>query len=345
MPNTNTLIAHRGGVVDQERSENSFKALEEAIRRGYTHVEIDTRITADGHVICFHNDELMEEAGIDGRISAMTKDAVTQVVLTRSGERIPTFEEYCAHCANRIGVMIDLKGCREEFIVSYSDEIQAALEYVSMVYHGYHVTHLDSTAHFFWNGQMYNGRPSSLVSTNRGATVGSIDNARNGIVGRGVLVDVPLIRGVDWLDRDEAVMPEDILAAEERCGFKIEPGDILLIRTGQLKRTRAEGPFNPAVDGSTACQAACLPLMRERDIAVLGTDTSNDVMPAPYPKVRNPIHQVALIRMGVWILDNANLEELAVACAERNRWEFMLSMGPLRIVGGTGCPVNPIAIF
>jgi hypothetical protein len=128
MPNTNTLIAHRGGVVDQERSENSFKALEEAIRRGYTHVEIDTRITADGHVICFHNDELMEEAGIDGRISAMTKDAVTQVVLTRSGERIPTFEEYCAHCANRIGVMIDLKGCREEFIVSYSDEIQAALE-------------------------------------------------------------------------------------------------------------------------------------------------------------------------------------------------------------------------
>ena len=85
--------------------------------------------------------------------------------------------------------------------------------------------------------------------------------------------------------------------------------------------------------------------MRERDIAVLGSDTSNDVMPAPYPRVRNPIHQVALIRMGVWILDNANLEELAVACAERNRWEFMLSMGPLRIVGGTGCPVNPIAIF
>ncbi len=192
---------------------------------------------------------------------------------------------------------------------------------------------------------MYNGRPSSLVSTNHGATVCSIDNARDGIVGRGVLVDVPLVRGVDWLDRHEGVMPEDIEAAEERCGFKIGPGDILLIRTGQLKRTRTEGPFNPAVDGSTACQAACLPLMRERDIAVLGTDTSNDMMPAPYPRVTNPIHQVALIRMGVWILDNANLEELAIAYAERNRWEFMLSMGPLRIVGGTGCPVNPIAIF
>ena len=123
-----TLIAHRGGVVDQERSENSYRALEEAILRGYTHVEIDARITADGHVICFHNDNLMEEAGIDGSISKMPRDAVTQIVLTRSGERIPTFEEYCAHCAGRIGVMIDLKGCRDEFIDSYTGEIQAALE-------------------------------------------------------------------------------------------------------------------------------------------------------------------------------------------------------------------------
>ncbi len=222
---------------------------------------------------------------------------------------------------------------------------QVAIEYVSMVYHGYHITHLDSTAHLFWNGQMYNGRPSSMVSTNHGATVNSIDNARDGIVGRGVLVDVPLVRGVDWLDRDQGVMPSDILAAEERCGFKVEPGDILLIRTGQLHRTNTEGPFNPAVDGSTACQAAVLPLLSERDVAVLGTDTANDMMPASYPTVTSPIHQVALIRMGVWILDNANLEDLAAACSERNRWEFMVNMGPLRIVGGTGCPVNPIAIF
>jgi glycerophosphoryl diester phosphodiesterase len=124
---TLTLIAHRGGVVDQDRSENSLKALEEAIRRGYTHVEIDARITADGHVVCFHNDALMEEAGVDGRISEMSRDALTQVVLTRSGEGIPTFEAYCARCAGRIGVMVDLKGCRDELIVPYADEIQAAL--------------------------------------------------------------------------------------------------------------------------------------------------------------------------------------------------------------------------
>lgn len=121
------IIAHRGGVVDEQHSENSFKALEEAIRRGYTHVEIDARITADGHVVCFHNDELMEEAGIQGKISEMTKDSVTQIILTKSGQKIPTFEEYCARCAGRIGVMVDLKGCKDEYIDQYAQEIEAAL--------------------------------------------------------------------------------------------------------------------------------------------------------------------------------------------------------------------------
>lgn len=122
-----TIIAHRGGVVDAERSENSFKALREAILRGYTHVEIDARITADGHVICFHNDDLVEEAGIEGKISEMPRDEVIDIVLTRSGEKIPTFEDYCAHCAGYIDVMIDLKGCADEHIDQYAGEIEIAL--------------------------------------------------------------------------------------------------------------------------------------------------------------------------------------------------------------------------
>ncbi len=126
-PRRLTLIAHRGGVVDGSRSENSFKALEEAIKRGYTHVEIDARITSDGHVVCFHNDSLFEEAGVDGRISEMARDDVTQVVLTRSGERIPTFNDYCARCTGQIGVMIDLKGCLDASIDSYTRDVQAAL--------------------------------------------------------------------------------------------------------------------------------------------------------------------------------------------------------------------------
>ena len=222
---------------------------------------------------------------------------------------------------------------------------QGSTDFFGMIFHGYAITHVDSLAHFFWEGKMYNDQPAHLVSTGLGATVESIELAKEGIVTRGVLVDAPMIRGVDWLERGEGVMPEDILAAEERCGFKIEEGDVLLVRTGNLHRRNTEGPWNPRELGSSACQAACLPLFHERGIAMLGSDTGNDVMPTGYPSMTNPIHQVGIVAMGLWILDNANLEELAQACRERNRWEFMLSIGPLRLNNTTGSPVNPIAIF
>jgi len=220
----------------------------------------------------------------------------------------------------------------------------AASDYFGMIFHGYTITHVDSLAHFFWEGQTYNGNPAHLVATNQGATVCSVEEAKNGIVTRGVLVDVPMVRGTDWVERGEGVMPDDILKAEEQCGFKVEEGDVLLIRTGQLHRRGVEGPVDRSV-GSTACQAACLPLFHDRGIAMLGSDTGNDVSPPQYSRVQSPIHQVGITAMGLWILDNANLEDVSQACRERNRWEFMVSIGPLRLHNTTGSPVNPIAIF
>jgi len=221
---------------------------------------------------------------------------------------------------------------------------QAAIDYIGMVFHGVAVTHVDSLAHFFWNGKTYNGKPAHLVSTSLGATVCSVVAAKEGFISRGVLIDVPLVRGIDWLERGEGVSPEDILAAEERFGFKVQEGDILLIRTGQLRRRNVEGPVDRSA-GSTACQAACLPLFHERGIAVMGSDTGNDVSPPQYTKVTQPIHQVGITAMGLWILDNADLEALAEACAQRGRYEFMVSIGPLPLHNTTGSPVNPIAVF
>jgi kynurenine formamidase len=220
----------------------------------------------------------------------------------------------------------------------------AAIDYIGMVFHGVAITHVDSLAHFFWKGKTYNGKPAHLVSTSLGATVCAVTAAKQGLIGRGVLVDVPMVRGVDWLERGEGVMPEDILAAEQRCGFRVEEGDILLIRTGQLHRRNVEGPVDRSA-GSTACQAACLPLFHERGVAVMGSDTGNDVSPAQYQTVTQPIHQVGITAMGLWILDNANLEDVAEACRQRNRWEFMVSIGPLPLHNTTGSPVNPIAVF
>ena len=226
-----------------------------------------------------------------------------------------------------------------------SRDRQVSVDYIGMVFHGHTITHVDSLAHFMWEGRLYNGRPAHLISTSLGATVESIELARDGIVTRGVLVDVPMLRGVDWIERGEGVMPDDILRAEERCGFRVEEGDVLLVRTGQHYRRGVEGPVDTAMAGSTACQAACLPLFRERGIAMIGTDTGNDVNPSGYATVPMPIHQIGIPAMGLWILDNANLEELAQACRVRGRWEFMLSIGPLRISNATGSPVNPLAVF
>lgn len=124
-----------------------------------------------------------------------------------------------------------------------------------------------------------------------------------------------------------------------------EPGDVLLIRTGYYARRRAEGPRHPVRDGAPGPHVACAPWFRERGIAMLGTDTHNDVSPPPYPRLGDALHIVALVAMGLWLIDNMNLEEAAQACAARRRWEFMLAIAPLRLERVTGSPVTPIALF
>jgi glycerophosphoryl diester phosphodiesterase len=122
------LIAHRGGVVDKEHSENSLKAMEEAIRRGYTHVEVDARCTRDGKVVCFHENNMKSEAGIDARVSELTLAEVKDIVLTRSKEHIPTFDEYCSRCKGRINLMVDIKGVDDLWLETYTRQIDEALK-------------------------------------------------------------------------------------------------------------------------------------------------------------------------------------------------------------------------
>ena len=121
-------IAHRGGFVTETLPENSFSALEEAIRRGYSHVEIDARITKDSRVVCFHHDELFEQTGVMGRISEMNLDQIQKVKLLHTGEHIPTFEEFCSKCEGRIDLMVDLKGCADAQIDAYASEIEKTLK-------------------------------------------------------------------------------------------------------------------------------------------------------------------------------------------------------------------------
>ena len=222
---------------------------------------------------------------------------------------------------------------------------RGASEFIGMVFHGYTITHVDSLAHYFWQGKMYNGRPSRLVTSREGAQANAIELLRDGVVTRGVLLDIPRLRGIDWMTAGEGVMPEDLEAAERACGVTVETGDVLLIRTGYYRQRLAQGAINPGHDGSPAAHVACAPWFHKREIAMLGTDTHNDVSPLPYPNLGNALHVVSLVAMGLWLIDNCNLEELAQACATHNRWEFMLTICPLRLRNVTGSPVNPVAIF
>jgi kynurenine formamidase len=223
-------------------------------------------------------------------------------------------------------------------------ERRGASEFIGMVFHGYSITHVDTPAHYFWQGKIYNGRSCNLITSREGAQVEEVDLLRDGVVSRGVLLDVAAVKGRN-LGPGEGVMPEDLEAAERAAGVRVEAGDVLLVRTGYYARRLAEGPRNPMRDGSPALHVAAAPWLRERGVAMLGTDTHNDVSPLPYPGLGNALHIVALVAMGLWLIDNANLEELARACAERRRWEFLLTVAPLRLRAATGSPVNPIALF
>jgi kynurenine formamidase len=225
------------------------------------------------------------------------------------------------------------------------DRAAGAAEYIGLVYHGHTVTHIDGLSHIYWDGSMYNGKPAELVTSTFGATYHDITALRDGVVTRGVLLDIPAVRDVDWLEPGDAVFPADLEAAELREGSRVTEGDVLLLRTGYARKVREYGPDEVARIGRAGWHASCLPWLHERGVAIIACDTAQDAIPSGYPSLRNPIHAVGIVAMGLWLLDNCDLERLTHTCAEFGRWEFLFTLAPLRWVGATGSPANPLATF
>ncbi len=218
-------------------------------------------------------------------------------------------------------------------------------DFIGVAFHGYATSHIDALCHIFWRGQMYNGRPAADV-TAQGARTNSVHAWREGIVSRGVLLDVAGAKGRDWLDAGDPVHVEDLEAAERFGDVRVEEGDILLVRTGQWSRMQAHGWETPSsADHARAGLAAdCLPWLHTRRVAVYGGDCF-DQIPSGYERMRMPLHTVGIVAMGLPLLDNLSVEPLAAACREEGRYHFLLTVAPLRVRGGTGSPVNPIALF
>jgi len=222
---------------------------------------------------------------------------------------------------------------------------ESTTDFVGVAFHGLATSHLDALCHVFVKSRMYNGFEAAEVKST-GARRGSVMSCAEGIVTRGVLLDIPRLVGEEWLELGTEITPEQLEAAESAQRVRTAEGDVLLVSTGRDARRKAKGPWNPIQDGFAGLQAECLPWLHERGVAVLGSDGISDALPGPgVPDWPMPIHQVALAGMGVHLLDNLKLDRLAVACAEQSQWEFLFSAAPLRVAGGTGSPLNPVAVL
>jgi kynurenine formamidase len=221
-------------------------------------------------------------------------------------------------------------------------EPSAALELLALVPHGFEMTHLDAVTHSYFEGRVYNGRQAAQAVTPQGIAFGSIMAAADGIVTRGVLLDVAAARGVAHLDPNDGISVGDLERAEALAEARVRSGDAVFIRSGQALRERDEGPIGE--DTREGVLAEVIPWLHEREIAVYSGDCI-ERLPSGYERVPMPLHQVGMVAMGLAILDCADCERLAEVCRSRRRYTFCVCIAPLRVPGGSASAVNPLALF
>jgi kynurenine formamidase len=224
-----------------------------------------------------------------------------------------------------------------------SGSVRFAKDYVGIDYHNDGHSHIDAFCHVAFEGALFDGKPDSSV-TAEGAQADAIEVLKDGLVGRGVLLDVPRIRGEPWMEPGEHVFREDLEAAELAQGVSVETGDILLVRTGHARRLAELEPWDTG-KAKAGLHPTTASFLADRRVAALGSDGNSDTAPSTTEGVSFPIHVLALNAMGIHLLDYLQFEDVVRHCEAVGRWEFLFVAAPLRIVGGTGSPVNPTAIF
>lgn len=218
-----------------------------------------------------------------------------------------------------------------------------ATDRIEMNIHGDADSHIDALCHVIYDHALYNDVPANRVTKN-GAAELSIATAAAGLVGRGVLLDIPGLRGVPWLEPGDYVTTDDLLAAEEAQQVRFGRGDLLFIRVGHRLRRNARGPWDAAAKRA-GLHPTVLPLLAERQIAVLGSDSNNDAASPQRQGVDFPVHVLAIRALGLHLLDYLQFETLLPLCETHGQWSFLCVIAPLRLPHGTGSPINPIAVL
>jgi kynurenine formamidase len=221
-------------------------------------------------------------------------------------------------------------------------DISGASDTLTISYHGLVHTHMDAFCHRAYKGLMYNGMPMTSV-TEAACEKGSVFPWKQGIVTRGVLMDIPRLKGVEHLEPGTRIYPEDLDAWTKKARITVQPGDVVLVRTGRWALRDAKGPYD--VSKLAGLYITSAKWLKDHDVAVLGGDGAQDVRPSGIEGISEPIHALSLIAMGMPIFDSLDLESVAREAARRNRWEFLVMAAPAAIPGATGSQFNPIAVF
>jgi kynurenine formamidase len=210
-------------------------------------------------------------------------------------------------------------------------------------FHGFAFSHFDALSHTYYEGRLYNGYPATDI-TGSGAKVLDSAKYRDGIFTRGVLIDIPWLRGLPYLPTDALITANELDQWEKKTGLHIHCGDAVLVRTGRWALREAKGPWDIANHSAGLAPSSML-WLHQRDAAFLVSDCAHDALPAPVEGVDFPIHVLGIVAMGMPFADQCNLEDVSREALKRNRQAFLLTLAPERIKGGTGSLVNPIATF
>jgi kynurenine formamidase len=206
-------------------------------------------------------------------------------------------------------------------------------------------TQWDALGHIVFENRIYNGYDATMVGS-KGAIRNDIANARDRVVGRGVLLDVARSHGRPWLEPGDQIHAQDLEDCARSEGVSVGRGDIVLIRTGQMAQCRDAGSWGTYAAGSAPGLALdTAPWIFDRELAAVATDTwGMEVLPNETPDVFQPLHIILIVHTGLLVGEIFDLEALAEACAADGIYEFLLTAAPLPITGGVGSPVNPLAV-